>query len=88
MCLAHGPNAVPLVRLEPATPRSRVNHSTTTLPWRGWYSYHGVYSIMVHQYCLGLLFSVLEGLPGKAVDHSSDTYCSNIVHVTNLAALR
>ena len=29
MCLAHGHNAVAPVRLEPATPRSRVKHSTT-----------------------------------------------------------
>ena len=29
MCLAQGHNAVARVRLEPATPRSRVKHSTT-----------------------------------------------------------
>ena len=29
MCLAQGHNAVPLVRLEPTTPQSRVMHSTT-----------------------------------------------------------
>ena len=29
MCLAQGHNAVMPVRLEPATPRSRVKHSTT-----------------------------------------------------------
>ena len=29
MCLAQGHYAVPLVRLEPAAPRSRVKHSTT-----------------------------------------------------------
>ena len=29
MCLAKGHNAVTLVRLKPATPRSRVKHSTT-----------------------------------------------------------
>ena len=29
MCLAQGHNAVVLVRLEPATPRSQVKHSTT-----------------------------------------------------------
>ena len=29
MCLAQGHTAVTLVRLEPATPRSRINHSTT-----------------------------------------------------------
>ena len=29
MCLAQGHNAVTLVRLEPATARSRVKHSTT-----------------------------------------------------------
>ena len=29
MCLAQGHNTVMLVRLEPATPRSRVKHSTT-----------------------------------------------------------
>ena len=29
MCLAQGHNAVTLVRLKPATPRSRVKHSTT-----------------------------------------------------------
>ena len=29
MCLAQGHNAVTLVRLEPAAPRSRVKHSTT-----------------------------------------------------------
>ena len=43
---------------------------------------------MVHHYCLGLLFSVLEGFLGKVVDHDSVTYCSNIVYATNLAALR
>ena len=31
MCLAEGDNAVPPVRLEPATPWSRVKHSTTEL---------------------------------------------------------
>ena len=29
MCLAHGHNAVTLVRLEPAAPLSRVKHPTT-----------------------------------------------------------
>ena len=29
MCLAQGYNAVPPVRIEPATPQSQVKHSTT-----------------------------------------------------------
>ena len=32
-CLAQGHNAVPPVKLEPATPRSRVKYSTTALPF-------------------------------------------------------
>ena len=32
MGLAQGDNAVTLVRLRPATPRSQVKHSTTALP--------------------------------------------------------
>ena len=35
-CLAQGHNAVPLVRLEPATPQSRVKHSTTEPPRSSW----------------------------------------------------
>ena len=32
MCLAQGHSAVPPVRLEPATPKSQVKHSTTEPP--------------------------------------------------------
>ena len=38
-CLAQGQNAVPQVRLEPATPQSRVKHSTyITEPLRSSYN--------------------------------------------------
>ena len=36
MCLAQGHNAVMPVRLEPATLQSRVKHSTTEPPNKGW----------------------------------------------------
>ena len=47
--------------------------SSTQKPevWRGLYSYHGMHN--TKRNAIGLLSSVLEGFPRKALGHSSDT---------------
>ena len=40
--------------------------------WKGWYSHHGMNNAEHHN-GIGLLSSVLEGFPWKALSHGSDT---------------
>ena len=57
MCLAQGHNAVTPVRLEPATPQSRVKHSTTALPRKYNHAFHIYVSYQInHHHHLVVIF--------------------------------